>query len=181
MIGHGLILKRHHGTPGPDGIPCAVWKNGNASRILYRVYLLLVEGRVHGLPDDVKRSPFVFLPKGSGPRDAPGFSQLARHPSATRPLSMSNTDIMMLASAFTIPLVEHSASLIGSEQACVRGRDSVANVIRADARGITHHMRGDKCSSLLLTDFSAAFPSCYFLAISRHAKNACPCAHRSVL
>eukprot|EP00959_Pyramimonas_sp_CCMP1952_P418002 8757656-Pyramimonas_sp.AAC.1 len=154
-----LITKRHHSMPGPDGIPYAVWKNENASRILYSVYLSLFDGQVHSLPDDMKRSLLVFLPKGSDPRDVPGCPHLFRHPSATRPLSMCNTDIKLLANAFTSALVDHTAPLVSRVQACARGRDMLANVVQAEAWGISRHMRGDKYSSLFLTDFSAAFPS----------------------
>eukprot|EP00959_Pyramimonas_sp_CCMP1952_P072529 1515396-Pyramimonas_sp.AAC.1 len=72
---------------------------------------------------------------------------------------MSNTDVKLLANAFVIPLASHTSSLIGPEQACVRDRDILAHVVRAEAWGIAHNMRGEKYSSLLLTDFASAFPS----------------------
>eukprot|EP00959_Pyramimonas_sp_CCMP1952_P446962 9358547-Pyramimonas_sp.AAC.1 len=65
----------------------------------------------------------VFLPKGTGPQDPADGTALVRHPSCTRPLSMSNTDIKLLANAMTIAL-----TLNLSDQACLRGRDMTAHI-----------------------------------------------------
>eukprot|EP00959_Pyramimonas_sp_CCMP1952_P083264 1740356-Pyramimonas_sp.AAC.1 len=102
-----MIRERPHSMPGPDGIPHAAGKCPDASSIWYPCHLSLFTNDTHSLPDDMKLSLLVFLPKGSDPPDRPGGA-LSRTPVATRPLSMSNTDVKTLAAAFIRPMISAS-------------------------------------------------------------------------
>eukprot|EP00959_Pyramimonas_sp_CCMP1952_P232594 4860925-Pyramimonas_sp.AAC.1 len=75
--------------PGEDGLPHGAWKVPEAARILYDVYLTLFTDDVTELPVEMGRSLMVFLPKGTDPRGKD--DSISRHPSSTRPFSMSNT------------------------------------------------------------------------------------------
>eukprot|EP00959_Pyramimonas_sp_CCMP1952_P287992 6022396-Pyramimonas_sp.AAC.1 len=73
----------------------------------------------------------VSLPNGTDPKDN-GAADLERSPSCTRPLSMSNTDVKILANAFITPVATNTKHLVGGGQGCVKGRAMVSNVIRAE-------------------------------------------------
>eukprot|EP00959_Pyramimonas_sp_CCMP1952_P148871 3114218-Pyramimonas_sp.AAC.1 len=130
---HKMLIKRPRSMPGPDGIPCAVWKIPSASRLFYSCYLTLFQEDFNGLPDEdmpdegMRCSLLVFLPKGVEDADRAGFP-LLRSPACTRPLSMNNTDVKLLAAACILPVVSNTKDMIGGEQKCVGGRDMMENV-----------------------------------------------------
>eukprot|EP00959_Pyramimonas_sp_CCMP1952_P110724 2316598-Pyramimonas_sp.AAC.1 len=49
--------------------------------------------------------------------------------------------------------------MISESQACVSGRSMAAHIVRAEAWALTEHVHGREDSSLVLTDYFAAFPS----------------------
>eukprot|EP00959_Pyramimonas_sp_CCMP1952_P275862 5766018-Pyramimonas_sp.AAC.1 len=109
---------------GPMGFRARCGNNDHAFIILCTVYRLLFDGRARAPPDDMNRSLLVVPPKGSDPHHAPGCPQLVRHPSATRPLSMSSTDHKLLTNAFTIwssilPLLPAASRLAFVVGACL--------------------------------------------------------------
>eukprot|EP00959_Pyramimonas_sp_CCMP1952_P339856 7117409-Pyramimonas_sp.AAC.1 len=82
-----MVLGPAHGTPGPDGLTYDTWKHPCPFRLLYRCFLALFDDLISALPDGAPRSLMVFLPKGTGPNDAPG-QVLSRAAPNARPLSL---------------------------------------------------------------------------------------------
>eukprot|EP00959_Pyramimonas_sp_CCMP1952_P342993 7185329-Pyramimonas_sp.AAC.1 len=118
----------------------------------------LFDDRISSLPDDMRCSLMVFLPKGTGPRDTPGQS-LSLSAAYSRPLSLGSTDVKLLANACVSPVVDSTFALIGQEQKCAGGRVMLGNVVRAETCGVMRRMNDDKHAAILLADFAAAFPS----------------------
>ena len=91
------ITKRTiNSAPGPDGIPFHAWKAAGEEhvRVLYNIYCELLEGAP--LPKDLNHAFLALIPKG----DEEGDDVLVtRTPCNLRPLSLSNTDAKILASA----------------------------------------------------------------------------------
>eukprot|EP00959_Pyramimonas_sp_CCMP1952_P226240 4730548-Pyramimonas_sp.AAC.1 len=56
-------------------------------------------------------------------------------------------------------MTENLSSIVDKDQACLRGREMMAHIVRAETRDLLQHMTGAPYASLFLTDFSAAFPS----------------------
>eukprot|EP00959_Pyramimonas_sp_CCMP1952_P409374 8579389-Pyramimonas_sp.AAC.1 len=100
----------------------------------------------------------AFPPKGADPRDTPGQA-LPRSAAYTRPLILGNADVELLANARISPVVDNTSALIGQEQKCAGGRDTVEKVVRAETRGVMRHMNDDKHAAILHTGFASAFPS----------------------
>eukprot|EP00959_Pyramimonas_sp_CCMP1952_P067559 1410155-Pyramimonas_sp.AAC.1 len=129
-----MVFGRTHSTPGPDGLPYDDWKHPCASRLLYSCYLALFVDRISTLPDDMPRSLMIFLPKGTGPNDATGQA-VSRSAPNTRPLSLGNTDVKLLVAACISPVVANTSRLVGPEQTCAAGRDTIENAVKAEAWG----------------------------------------------
>ncbi|CAK0895718.1 unnamed protein product [Prorocentrum cordatum] len=85
--------------------------------------------------------------------------EVFRRPFCTRPLSMSDTDIKLIADVVTITMTENLSHLVDNDQACLRGRDMTAHIVRAGARGLCQHIKSVPFAPPFLADFSAAFPS----------------------
>ncbi|CAK0808253.1 unnamed protein product [Prorocentrum cordatum] len=118
ILWYDTILHRPNRIPGPDGIPYSTWRNGPAARVLYDVYSLLFTSDIDSLPRSMLGRLVVFLPEGTDPQDPGDGTALVRHPSCTRPLSMSNTDIKPLANAMTIALTSNLSHLVDQVPTC---------------------------------------------------------------
>ena len=112
-----------------------------------------------GIPDDMKRSLMVFLPKKISEHEV--GEGVYREPAITRPLSMTNTDAKLFSASMAILITKKVARhcLIQPPQKCFRGRDMLANAMEAESFLLEHHLRDRYSSGLVLTDFESAFPS----------------------
>ena len=122
---------------GPDGIPYSAWGEVPAPcrAALHKAYLpWLDEGRV---PEGFNDAYLWLLPKGSSDRDS--ACSVLREPSDTRPLSGSNTDSKLLASAF-----KHAANdavgdwAVRAQRRFICGRSVLENAVEVEP----HAMRG---------------------------------------
>ena len=157
--------------PGPDGIPALAFKclGDLATDTLFDVFTVLSSSdaeatllaafsqvsaeEAHGF----NNSLLCLLPKSPTGSDEQHGTYF--HPSDTRPLSISNVDNRLLASAARLawePILE--AWVSDFQRGFLKGRSMLHNVIDIDWHAMTvslTHPRG----ALLLFDFKAAFPS----------------------
>ena len=151
-------------APGPDGIPYSAWQRlgETAVDILHAAGLALETCDFHAKLMDMEPDHTVLqhsfnlgilacIPKGSGddPPDA----------SATRPLSIVNTDNRILASSRRIrwePILEEWVS--GDQRGFLRGRSMISNVVEMELEAMRLSL-SQPAAALLLFDFRAAFPS----------------------
>jgi len=132
--------------------------------MLYDWYLAWLGGRA--LAHDANHSLLALIPKQYDPMDA--ARGLYRHPRNLRPLSLSNTDVKILAlalNAVAAPLLPGWARQ--EQKGFVNGRVITQNVINVESHSISAALRvslGD-CPQRLANpaavffDFGAAFPS----------------------
>eukprot|EP00959_Pyramimonas_sp_CCMP1952_P394672 8269132-Pyramimonas_sp.AAC.1 len=126
-----LVLRKKDSCPGVDGIPYSVWKAGGGIAIdaLYQLYL---SGLQFGsFPAEFNSSLAAFLPKGDIEVTQPGQ---VKPPASTRPLTLSNTDNKLLASAYSAPLRQIASEVVHHSQAgFLPGRQILDHIISLDS------------------------------------------------
>ena len=174
------ILKKHVRTaiaqaknsmPGPDGIPASAYKalGDLAIDTLFDVINVLCQEGAHDTlveayksmtgsqAHDFNLSILCLLPKkASGHDEAKGNYY---HPGDTRPLSISNVDNRLLASAARLawePILERWVSRL--QRGFLKGRSMLHNTIDIDWESMVISLKHDG-GALVLFDFKAAFPS----------------------
>ena len=124
-------------------------------RVLYSVYTDLLDGRT--LPAGFNHAFLALLAKGDDNTDD---TIVSRAPEDTRPLSLSNSDAKLVASAFKVAAegtVEHWAC--NSQRGFLKGRVLIDNVIAVETEGMVASMPPDSRAVMVMLDFAAAFPS----------------------
>ena len=114
----------------------------------------LDEGRV---PEGFNDVYLRLLPKGTSDRDT--AHSVVRDPSDTRPLSGSNTDSKLLASAF-----RHAANgavgdwAVQAQRGFISGKSMLENIVEVESHAMRASFNPRNRAALVLYDF-AAFPS----------------------
>jgi len=151
-----MIQSTSNSAPGPDGIPFAVWRCCPElfREALYTMYVELLDGRQ--LPDEFNYSFLALTAKGNQPNDA---ELVARAAIDTRPLSLSNTDAKLMASALkTAGEDAVSTWACSAQRGFTKGRVLPDNVIEIETAGMIASMNPENRAALLFLDFAAAFP-----------------------
>lgn len=147
----------NNSAPGPDGIPYIAWRASPVwvRQLLYRAFIHLMSGR--NLPEDFNHAFLWLLPKGDDPADS---RRCLRHPRDTRPLSGSNTDGKIFASAIDFAFHQHIHSYAHhSQRGFIHGRHLQANIIDIDGNFRYNHIVNPDNTAAIFFDFAAAFPS----------------------
>ena len=109
------------------------------------------------VPKDFNASFLCCLPKkpsGHDPVEGDYFK-----PSATRPLSLVNTDNRLVAGAFRLLLEPRIAGVVSHlQRGLLRGRIMFQNVLDIDLESMRFSLKSDTGTTILF-DFEAAFPS----------------------
>ena len=157
--------------PGPDGMPAIAYKvlGPLAVDVLFDVFQVLSSESAYetlveafkGLSSershDFNVSILCLLPKKITGQDVEMGSYF--HPNDTRPLSVSNVDNRLLASAARIawePILEKWVS--EAQRGFLKGRSMLHNVLEIDWSAMTVSLKSEH-GALVLFDFKAAFPS----------------------
>ena len=157
--------------PGPDGIPAQAYKalGPLAVDVLYNVFDTLsgddaveklvaaYEGMSPEQSHEFNLSILCLLPKK--PTGVDETLGTYFHPKDTRPLSISNVDNRLLASAARVawePILERWVSKC--QRGFLKGRVMLQNVIDVDWVAMTVSLKSEH-GALVLFDFRAAFPS----------------------
>ena len=146
---------------GPDGTPYLAWRCAGhlAAVVLHAAASQLQEDNftLQELPRDFNASFLCCLPKkpsGHDPTEGDYFK-----PSATRPLSLVNTDNRLIAGAFRLLLEPHIANVVSQlQRGFLRGRSMLQNVLDIDFESMRVSLKSDT-GTIILFDFEAAFPS----------------------
>ena len=152
-----VVKRMLNSAPGPDGLPYAVWQccPEMYRRVLYIVYTDLLDGRP--LPAGFNHAFLAVLAKGSDDMDD---TIVSRAPEDTRPLSLSNSDAKLVASAFKVAAEETVQNwACSSQRGFLKGRVLIDNVITVETEGMVASMPPDSRAVMLFLDFAAAFPS----------------------
>ena len=157
------IRQTSQSAPGPDGIPFSAWRAVEelAADVLYKAFRAM--GGAGGLAaleqecPNFNESLMVFLPKKADGADAAGNPVYT--PENTRPLSITNTDNRLLASAVRLKVEAHLAPEISDMQrGFIGGRSMLSNLVDMD-EGMQAAALSEEHASAVLFDFAAAFPS----------------------
>lgn len=161
------ILKRTSDSGcGPDGVPYSAWKYASpeVQKVLYEWYLAWIGG--YHLADDANHALLALIPKQSEPEDA--ARGLYRHPKNLRPLSLSNTDVKILALALNSVVAPRLPSWARAEQkGFISERLITQNAVDVESQALGAALRSslgpcpDKLTNpaAIFFDFGAAFPS----------------------
>ena len=155
------VSMSNNSSPGPDGIPYAAWRHAGRTAILI----------LHAAAEQMQAPDFrnTRLPTGFNdsylcclPKKPSGTDQVAGDyflPSATRPLSLVNTDNRLIASALRIAIEPAVEKVISNMQrGFLRGRKMLTNVLDIDFESMKVSLNNPK-GAIILFDFEAAFPS----------------------
>ena len=148
-------------APGPDGIPVRVWKRLSSfaapifQKVLGSLFFLSEQEVAEAYP--LFNEAFLTC-LGKKPSFTIG-SENVFEVSATRPLSVVNTDNRILANALRLTITPKAETWVSPQQrGFISGRYLLANVVDIDFEAMRvslSHSRG----VLVLFDFRAAFPS----------------------
>ena len=154
---------------GPDAVPYSAWRLAGAQvqRTLYAWYCAWLDGNQLG--DDANHALLALIPKQADPADA--AHGLHRHPKNLRPLSLSNTDVKLLAMALNAvasPLIPAWAR--PEQHGFIHDRLILQNVVDIESHALRAALRsslspGTPSTDQLVNpaaiffDFGAAFPS----------------------
>ena len=176
------IIRSGNTMPGPDGIPYLAWRRlGKLGvEVLYVSAEALMQGDAcmklchaasgsHGDSHDFNLGILCCPPKkvtGSDPNVGDYHDA-----SATRPLSIVNTDNRIIANAARIrwePVFGQWVSHM--QRGFLKGRSMLSNVVDIDYEAMVVSLR-DEAGALVLFDFKAAFPSVsqeYLMRVLKH-------------
>ena len=147
--------------PGPDGIPFEAWRRLGAfgEHMLWEAGRYLETGLKEGQPghDSFNESFLCCLPKTASYLNDQG--EQVYEAKNTRPLTITNTDNRIIASAYRIRWEPLIAPVVAKNQrGFIGGRSMLCNVIDIEHEAI---MASLDCEDavIILFDFTAAFPS----------------------
>jgi hypothetical protein len=154
---HEIMAKPRDSAPGPDGIPFAAWRAAGLE--LYDVMFNAFDSFLGGdsLPHAFNTCNLAFIPKGEDLNDD---IIVARAPSMTRPISLSNTDNKYFALAINRPLAEVAKLVVHPRQrGFVQGRSLIDNVLEVEGYAQSYTIADAENPAIFLFDVMAAFPS----------------------
>ena len=154
---HELMAKPRDSAPGPDGIPFSAWRAAGIE--LYDVMFDAFDAFINGetLPPTFNTCNLAFIPKGEDPNDD---ILVARAPSSTRPISLSNTDNKYFALAINRPLAEVAKIIVHPRQrGFVQGKSLIDNVLEVEGFAQSYTIAEAENPAIFLFDVMAAFPS----------------------
>ena len=140
-------------SAGPDGIPFGAYRCAQelGSQFLCNDVKYLLEGG--SVPEHFAERRTVFIHKTS---DIDDNGRIIRSPDALRPLTLCNCDCKLLTSAICRGLRWYTMRCIHPSQRCISSRH---NIFEIETTALVHVACSPQESGILLTDFSAAFPS----------------------
>ena len=121
--------------------------------ILVRNSSLMLTGTV---PDHFAESKTVFIPKTS---DIDDNGRIIRSPDALRPLTLCKCECKLLTSAICRGLHWYTMGCIHPSQRFISSRQMTDNIFEIETTSLAHVACAPQESSILLTDFAAAYPS----------------------
>ena len=130
----------------PAGVPGSL-----GSQFLFNAFKYLLEGGT--VPEHFAESRTVFIHKTF---DIDDNGRIIRSPDALRPLTLCNCDCKLLTSAICRGLHWYTMRCIHPSQRCISSRH---NIFEIETTALAHVACSPQESGILLTDFSAAFPS----------------------
>eukprot|EP00959_Pyramimonas_sp_CCMP1952_P050051 1046253-Pyramimonas_sp.AAC.1 len=146
-----MVKKSKDSAPGLDGVPYSAWRAGGPeiSSSLYRLYEHLLD--FGSLGPGFNHGVSAFLPKGKEEAGTRGQTRMA---DCTRPLTLSNTDNKLIASAICRPLTRLAVSVCsGVQKGFIPGRQGLDRVIDLDSQiMITNDIEGNFRSGACLFD-----------------------------
>ena len=161
-----MIRRTSDSGCGPDGIPYSAWKfaSPTVQRTVYDWYLAWLGG--HKLSDDANFALLALIPKQAEPTDH--TMGMYRHPKNLRPLSLSNTDVKLLALSLNAVVSQALPAWARPEQrGFINDRMIIQNVLDVEASAAAAALRTSLAPGPLslnnpaavFYDFGAAFPS----------------------
>ena len=168
------IKYSNNSAPGPDGTPYLAWRCAGhlAAVVLHAAASQLQKYNftLQELPRYFNASFLCCLPKkpsGHDPTEGDYFK-----PSATRPLSLVNTDNRLIAGAFRLLLEPHIASVVSQlQKGFLRGRSMLQNVLDIDFESMRVSLKSDT-GTIILFDFEVAFSQHIARLVAGHAVSA---------
>jgi hypothetical protein len=154
---HEVMAKPRDSAPGPDGIPYGAWRAAGTFMydVMFEAFVAFTSGS--SLPAQFNDCNLAFIPKGDNPED---FHLVARSPSTTRPISLSNTDSKYFALALNRPLAEAATITVHPRQrGFVNGRSLLDNVLEVEGIAQSFAIAEADDPAIILFDIMAAFPS----------------------
>jgi hypothetical protein len=154
---HEVMAKPRDSAPGPDGIPFGAWRAAGSALydVMYEAFISFTNGAP--LPEHFNDCNLAFIPKGDSPADQ---HLVARTPSTTRPISLSNTDSKYFALALNRPLAEAATITVHPRQrGFVNGRSLLDNVLEVEGFAQSYAIAEADDPAIILFDIMAAFPS----------------------
>jgi len=161
-----MIRRTSDSGCGPDGIPYSAWKHASkfVRRIVYQWYLAWLHG--YKLADDANHAFLALIPKQAEPDDH--IHGTYWMPKNLRPLSLSNTDVKLLAlalNAVVAPVLPHWAR--PEQRGFINDRLILQNVVDVESCALAASLRtslddpGLRLSNpaAIFFDFGVAFPS----------------------
>ena len=85
--------------------------------------------------------------------------RIIRSPDALRPLILCNCDCKVLTSAICRGFHWYSMQCIHTSQSCISSRQLTDNIFEIETTALVHVARAPQNSGVLLTDFTAPYPS----------------------
>ena len=155
------IRYSNNSAPGLDGIPYLAWRcAGHLAAVVLHAAASQMQNEnftLRDVPKDFNASFLCCLPKkpsGHDPVEGDYFK-----PSATRPLSLVNTDNRLVAGAFRLLLEPHIAGVVSHlQRGFLRGRSMLQNVFDIDLESMRVSLKSE-AGTIILFDFEAACPS----------------------
>ena len=165
-----LLDGLHDSAPGPDGLPYSAWKfvPNSIRGLLYGAYLEWLAGAP--LSEAANNAFLALVPKGTHNEDGP--AGIFRAAGETRPLSLSNSDVDIFASAIRIACESAISDWAHfSQRGFLSSRVMLENVVDVETRGFELTCDPDieigdsavrppsMSPATLLFDYGVAFPS----------------------
>ena len=150
-----ILRHTRNSAPGPDGVPFAAYKA--TVDICAGLFSECLGDALAGddLPDEMKESLLIFIPK------CDDFGDHTMKPGEVRPLSLGNTDAKVIASALNFGMSNIAQQIVHESQTgFLLGRSMSENILRVEAEALRHTVTPNvRTSALVFYDFAAAFPS----------------------
>ena len=91
--------------------------------------------------------------------DTDDLGRIIRSPDALRPLTLCNCDCKLLTSAICRGLHWYTTQCIHTSQRCISAWQMTDHIFEVETTALARVARAPQDSSVLLTDFAAAYPS----------------------
>ena len=150
------MATKKESAPGPGGIPYSLHRcaGGLGSQFPYNAYKHVIESGA--VPSLFAASRTFFIPKSS---NVYNNGRMVRSPEALRPLTPCNCDCKILTTAICCGLQWYTMRCIHPSQRCISSRQMTDNIFEIETTALAHVACSPQESSVLLTDFVAAYPS----------------------